>query len=105
MFGAAHILISSSNLIRVAVRAVLVEGACILITTFDVVGFASEVFQAVFVDVFGYGGACGSNIIPAEEAYLLYERWYLGGRFDMLALRRLVIIEGDQVFILVRGTK
>ena len=92
MFGAAHAWRFYRNLIRGAVRAGLVGGACILIIIFDVVVFASEVFHAVVVGVVGYGGACGSNIIPAQEAYPIDERGCLGGRFDMLALRRPVII-------------
>ena len=101
MFGATHVLISSRNLIRGAVRAGLVGGACILISPSDVVVFASEVFHAVV----GYGGACGSNIIPAQEAYLIDESGCLSGHFDMLALRRPVIVECDKVLILVRGIK
>ena len=95
MFGATHVLISSRNLIRGAVRAGLVGGACILISPSDVVVFASKVFHAVV----GYGGACGRKIIPAKEAYPIDERGCLGGRFDMLALRSTVIKEGDQDFI------
>ena len=99
MFGATHVLISSRNLIRGAVRAGLVGGACILISPSDVVVFASEVFHAVFVYDVGYGEAYGSNIIPAQGAYLIDERGCHGGRFDMLALRRPVMIKGDQVLI------
>ena len=95
MFGATHVLISSRNLIRGAARAGLVGGACILISPSNVIVFASEVFHSVV----GYGGACGSNIIPAQEAYSIDERGCLGGRFDMLALRSPVIKEGDQDFI------
>ena len=105
MFGAADVWISSRNLIRGAVRADLVWGACILITLLDAVVFASKVFHAVFVDDGGYGEACWSNIIPAQGAYLIDERGCYGGRFDMLALRRPVMIKGDQVLIWVRGTK
>jgi hypothetical protein len=105
MFCAAHVWRFYRNLIRCAVRTGLVGGACILITPFDVVVFASEVFHAVVVDDVGYGGACGINIIPAQKAYLIDERGCLGGRFYMLALRRPVIIEGDQVLIFDRGTK
>jgi hypothetical protein len=76
-----------------------------LITPFDVVVFASEVFHAVVFDIVGCGGACGSNIIPAQEAFLLDERGCLGGYFDMLALRRPVIVECDKVLILVRAIK
>jgi hypothetical protein len=99
MFGAAHVWIFSRSLIRVAVCASLVGGACTLITPLYVVVFASEVFHAVVVDIVGYGGACESNIFPAREAYLIYERRCLGGSFDMLSLRRPVIIEVDQVLI------
>ncbi len=86
-------------------RAGLVGGACILISPFDVVVFASVVFHAVVFDIVSYGEACGSNIIPFQEAYIIDERGCFSGRFDMLALRMPVIIEGDQVLILVRGTE
>jgi len=76
-----------------------------LIALFDVVVFASEVFHAVVVDVVDDGGACGRNFILAQEAYVKDGRGRLGGRFDILALRRPVIIEGDRVLILVRRTK
>jgi hypothetical protein len=92
MFGTAHFLGFFHNLIRVAVRADLVRGACIFIFPFDVVVFASKVFHAVVVDVVGYSGACGSNIIPAQEAYVIEQRECLCGRLDFLALRRPVII-------------
>ena len=105
MFGAAHVWIFPCNLIRGAIHAGLVGGACISIALFDVVVFASEVFHALVVYVFDYGGACGRNFIPAQVAYVIDERGCLGGRFDIKALRRPVIIEGDRVLILVRRTK
>ena len=105
IFGAAHVWIFSCNLIRGAIQAGLVGGACILIARFDVVIFASEVFHAVVVDVVDCGGACGVNVIPAQVAWVIDERGCLGGRLDILALRRPVIIEGDRVLILVRRTK
>ena len=74
MFGATHVLISSRNLIRGAVRAGLVGGACILISPSNVIVFASEVFHAVNVGDVGYGGDCGSNIISAQVAYLINVR-------------------------------
>ena len=76
-----------------------------MITPFDVVVFASEVFHAVVVDVVDCGGACGRNVIPAQVAWVIDERGCLGGRLDILALRRPVIIEGDRVLILARRTK
>jgi hypothetical protein len=92
MFGAVRVLGFSHNQIRGAVCAGLVGGACIFITPLDVVVFASKVFQAVVVGIISYGGACVSIIIPAIEANLIDERGCLGGRFDILALRRSVII-------------
>ncbi len=83
----------------------MLGGACISIALFDVVVFTSEVFHAVVVDVVDYGGACGRNFIPAQVAYVIDERGCLGGRFDVLALRRPVIIEDDRVLILARRTK
>ncbi len=65
MFGAAHVWIFSCNLIRGAIHAGLVGGACISIALFDVVVFAYEVFHAVIVDVVDYGGAYVRNFIPA----------------------------------------
>ena len=76
-----------------------------MIARFDVVIFASEVFHAVVIDVVECGGACGRNVIPAQVAYVIDERGCLGGRFDILALRRPVIIEVDRVLILARRTK
>ncbi len=105
MFGAAHVWIFPCNLIRGAIHASLVGGACILIALFDVVVFAAEVFHAVVVDVYDCVGACGRNFIPAQVAYVIDERGCLGGRAAILALRRLVSIEGDHVFILARRTK
>jgi hypothetical protein len=70
-----------------------------LITPFDVVVFASEVFYAVVVDDFGYGVACGSNIVPAKKAYPIDERGCLGVFLDILALSRPIMIEGAQVLI------
>jgi hypothetical protein len=99
IFGAANAWRFSRNLIRGVVRAGLVEGTHILITPFDVVVFASKVFHAVNVDDVGYGEDCGSNIISAQEAYHINERECLGGRFDMSALRKPVVIEGDKVLI------
>ena len=61
--------------------------------------FASEVFHDVVVDVVDYSRACGSKIILVQVAYVMEERVCLGGRFEILALRRAVVIEGDQVLI------
>ena len=77
-----------------------------MVTLFDVVIFASEVFHAV-VD---YGGACGvnfnfTNIIPVQVAYIIDERGFLGSRFNILALRRPAIIESDCVLILACRNK
>ncbi len=99
IFGADHVWIFHKNIIRGAVHSSLVEDACISITPFNVVVFASEVFHSVLVDVADYGGACRGSIIPAQEAYLIDEGGCLGGNFDILALRRPVIIWGDQVLI------
>jgi hypothetical protein len=68
MFCAVHFWIFFCNLIRGAIHAGLVGGACISIALFDVVVFAAEVFHAVVVDVVDYGRACGRNFIPAQEA-------------------------------------
>ncbi len=76
-----------------------------MIALFDVVVFAAEVFHAFVVDFFDYGGACGTNFIPAQVAYVIDERGCLGGRFDILALRKPVIIQDDRVLILARRTK
>ena len=71
MFGAAHVWIFPCNLIRGAINAGLVGGACILIALFDVVVFASEVFHAVVVNFVDYGGASVNNIIPALVACVI----------------------------------
>ncbi len=55
MFGAAHVWIFSRSLIRVAVCAGLVGGACTLISPLYVVVFAYEVFHAVVVNIVCYG--------------------------------------------------
>jgi hypothetical protein len=101
LFGAAHVCIFPWHLILGATHAGFVGGACILVSLFDVVIFASEVFHAV-VD---YGGACGVNFIPVQVAYVIDERGFLGSRFHILALRRPAIIESDCVLILARRTK
>ncbi len=54
--------------------------------------FASEVFKAVVFDVDDYGGANGNNIIAAQVANVIKERVRFGGSFEILALRRPVII-------------
>ena len=54
IFGEANVWRFSRKLIQGAVRASLVGGACFLITPFDVVIFASEVFHAFIVDGVGY---------------------------------------------------
>ncbi len=105
MFGAAHVWIFFCNLIRGAIHAGLVGGTWILIALFEEVVFASEVFHAVVFDVVNYDGVCRRNFIPAQVAYVIDERGHLGGRFDILALRRPVIIEEDRVLILARRTK
>ena len=66
--------------------------------------FATEVFLTVVVDVIDYGGAFGSNIISAQVACVIDEFGCLGGRLNILAPRRQVIIEGDRVLIWARGT-
>ncbi len=76
-----------------------------MIALFDVVIFAAEVFHAVVVDVYDYVGACGRNFIPARVAYVIDRCGCLGGRFDILALRRPVNIEGDRDLILALRTK
>ncbi len=76
-----------------------------MIALLDVVVFAAEVFHAVVVDFVDYSEACGRNFIPVQVAYVIDEPGCLGGRFDIKALRRPVIIEGDRVLILVRRTK
>ena len=104
MFGAANVWIFSYNLIRGAAHAGKVEGSCILITPFDVVVFAMEVFLTVVVDVIDYDVAFGSNIIPAQVACVINEWGCLGRRYNILEPRRQVIIEGDRVLIWARGT-
>ena len=105
IFSAARVWIFPCNLIRGAIQAGLVGGACILIARFDVVIFASEVFHAVNVDVVDCGVACWRNVIPAQVAWVINERGCLGGQFDIMAQRRPVILEGDPVLILARRTK
>ncbi len=105
MLGAAHVWIFPCNLIQGAIHASLVGGACISIALFVVVVFPAEVFHAVVVDVYDYFGACGRNFIPAQVAYVIDERSRLVARFDILALRRPVITEGDRILILARRTK
>ena len=105
IFCAANFWIFPCNLIQGAIHAGLVGGAYILIVLFDVVVFGSEIFHAVVVGVIDYSGACGRNVIFAQVAYIINERGCLGGRFDILALRRPAVIEGHCVLILARRTK
>ena len=70
-----------------------------MIASFDVIVFATEVFLTVVVVVIDYGGAVGSNIIPAQVACVIDEFGCLGGRFKIFAPRRQVILEGDRVLI------
>ena len=99
IFGAAHVWIFPSNLIRGAIHAGLVSSACILLTLFDVFDFASEVFHAVVVDVVDYCEACKRNFIPAQVAYVIDQRGCLGGSFEILALRMPAIIKSNRVLI------